>query len=105
MLYDVPGAPLPGEDGPAPVRLLGAYDNVWLSHADRGRVTTPEGRKLWMGTNGGIGNTVFVDGWLAGIWRIVDDKVEIDRLHRDLTRSERAGLDEEVARVEELLAR
>lgn len=105
LLYDVAGAPVADEDAPAPVRLLGAYDNVWLSHQNRDRVTTPEARKSWMGTNGGIGNTVFVDGWLAGIWRIVDDKVEIDRLHRDLTRSERAGLDEEVARVEELLAR
>ena len=33
--YDVPGAPYADEDTPAPVRLLGGYDNVWLSHADR----------------------------------------------------------------------
>lgn len=105
LLYDVPGAPIAEEDAPAPVRLLGAYDNVWLSHQGRDRVTTPEARKSWMGTNGGIGNTVFVDGWLTGIWRVVDDKVEIDRLHRDLTKAEQAELDDEVARVEALLAR
>lgn len=104
LLYDVAGAPIAEEDAPAPVRLLGTYDNVWLSHQARDRVTTPEARTSWMGTNGGIGNTVFVDGWLTGIWRIVDDKVEIDRLHRDLTKAERADLDNEVARVEALLA-
>lgn len=105
VLYDVDGAPIADEDAPAPVRLLGTYDNVWLSHAARDRVTDPEARKSWMGTNGGVGNTLFAGGWLAGIWRIVDDRVEIDRLHRDLTKAEKAELDEEVARVEALLAR
>ena len=28
-----PTAPIADEDAPAPVRLLGTYDNVWLSHA------------------------------------------------------------------------
>lgn len=104
-LYDVAGAPVAEEDAPAPVRLLGAYDNVWLSHQARDRVTDPEARKSWMGTNGGIGNTVFVDGWLAGIWHVTDGRVEIDRLHRELTRPRQADLDEEIARVEALLGR
>ena len=34
--------PLAEADEPAPVRLLGLYDNVWLSHAGRDRVTAPE---------------------------------------------------------------
>ncbi len=105
VLYDVDGAPIAEEDAPAPVRLLGTYDNVWLSHAARDRVTDPEARKSWMGTNGGMGNTLFADGWLAGIWRIVDGRFEVDRLHRDLTKSEKAELDAEVGRVEALLAR
>jgi len=105
VLYDVPGAPIAEEDRPAPVRLLGVYDNLWLSHAARDRVTEPDKRKHWMGTNGGMGSTIFVDGWLEGVWRPVDGKVEIVRLLRDLTRAERAQLDEEVARVEALLAR
>jgi len=105
VLYDVEGAPIADEDAPAPVRLLGTYDNVWLSHAARDRVTDPDARKSWMGTNGGMGNTVFADGWLVGIWRVEDDRVRVDRLHRGLTRSEQAGLDEEIARVESLFAR
>ncbi len=104
VLYDVAGAPIADEDVPAPVRLLGTYDNLWLSHAARDRVTDPDARKSWMGTNGGVGHTLFADGWLAGSWRVVDDRVDVDRLHRTLTQREQAELDEEIARVEALLA-
>ena len=52
VLYDVPDGELADEDVPAPVRLLGAYDNVWLSHAARDRVTDPEARTAWMAENG-----------------------------------------------------
>ena len=40
-LHDVPGAPLPEEDVPAPPRLLGMWDSVLLAHADRSRVIPP----------------------------------------------------------------
>jgi len=104
-LYDVPDGTLADEDAPAPVRLLGQYDNVWLSHAARDRVTTAESRTLWMGTNGGMASTLFADGMLAGLWRPVDGRVEVLKTLRPLTRRERSELDEEIARVEELLAR
>jgi hypothetical protein len=103
-LYDVPDGELAGEDAPAPVRLLGQYDNVWLSHAGRDRVTTPESRRSWMGVNGGLANTLFADGMLAGLWRVEDDRVEIISTLRPLTKSEKSELDDEVARVEQLLA-
>ncbi len=105
VLYDVPGAPLADQDSPAPVRLLGTYDNVWLSHAGRDRVTRPETRKRWMGTNGGICHTVFVDGWLEGLWKVVDGEPVITSLFRDLTPAERTDLDGELDRVRALLAR
>ena len=38
QLYDLPEAPRPGGDAPAPPRLLAEYDNVLLSHADRTRI-------------------------------------------------------------------
>lgn len=65
--YDVPGAPRIGGDAPAPVRLLGTYDNLWLSHADRSHVLPDDVRTRWMGANGGNGHAVFVDGFMAGL--------------------------------------
>lgn len=98
------GGPLP-EDTPAPVRLLGVYDNVWLSHAGRDRVTDPTKRKRWMGVNGGLCATVFVDGWLEGLWRVEDGRPVVVELFRALTKPEQAGLDEELDRVAALLDR
>jgi hypothetical protein len=104
-LYDLPGLDLADEDAPAPVRLLGQYDNVWLSHAGRDRVTTAESRGLWSGVNGGLANTVFADGMLVGLWRVTDGRVEVLSFVRTLTRQEKSGLDDEVARVDDLLRR
>jgi hypothetical protein len=103
-LYDVADGTRADEEVPAPVRLLGTYDNVWLSHAARDRVTEPEKRKRWMGVNGGVASVLLVDGMLEGLWRPVDGRVEVVELLRKLTRAERVGLDEEIARVEALLA-
>ena len=104
-LYDVVDGELADEDAPAPVRLLGQYDNVWLSHAGRDRVTTPETRKIWMGTNGGMANTIFADGMLIGLWRVTGDRVEVISTVRSPTKQERAELDDEITRVNELLSR
>jgi Winged helix DNA-binding domain len=104
-LWDLPGLELAAGDEPAPVRLLGKYDNVWLSHAQRDRVTGPEQRKEWMGRNGGVGAAVFVDGYLEGLWWQTEAGALDVRLLRDLTKSEKAELDDEVASVEDFLRR
>ncbi|MFF2328070.1 MULTISPECIES: winged helix DNA-binding domain-containing protein [unclassified Streptomyces] len=68
-LFDLPDAPRPDEDTPAPPRFLPEFDNVLLGHADRTRVIPPQYR----GRNGN-GNqaygTVLVDGFLAAVWRL-----------------------------------
>lgn len=102
--YDAPGAPYADGDTPAPVRLLGSYDNLWLSHSDREHIAPEAVRRLWMGRNGGVGNVVFVDGLMAGVWWWRDGQVVTD-LARGLTRAERAGLRDEVDRVTALLSR
>ena len=104
-LYDVADGEPADEDAHAPVRLLGQYDNVWLSHAGRDRVTTPETRKIWMGTNGGMANTIFAGGMLVGLWRVTDGRVEVISTVRDLTTREQSELDDEISRVHDLLAR
>lgn len=103
-LTDLAGLPLADADEPAPVRLLGKYDNLWLSHADRTRVTEPDKRQRWMGRNGGTSSTVFVDGRLEGLWRESGGRVEVE-LFRPLTRGEREELEAEVAALEDFLAR
>lgn len=105
--YDVPDAPYAAAEVPAPVRLLGTYDNLWLSHQDRSHVVPDDVRPRWMGTNGGVGHTIFVDGFMAGLWWLRDGRqgsvVEPDVFVK-LTRSQRTELDEEIARVETFLA-
>jgi hypothetical protein len=104
-LFDLDGLPLADPEVPAPVRLLGKYDNLWLSHADRTRVTTPDNRRRWMGVNGGVGSTVFVDGMLEGLWRTTDNGMVDVELFRKLSRRERDELDAEVAALETFLHR
>ena len=101
-LYDVPDAPLATGEEHAPVRLLGAYDNLWLSHANRERVTAKGTRKEWAIARGG--SVIIAGGYLVGLWKPVEGKVEVVKLLRDLTPDERDELAEETTRVETLLA-
>ena len=104
VLYDLDGLTLADADEPAPVRLLGRYDNLWLSHAARDRVTPDPARGALDGLQRrrrphGVrrrraGRAVAADG---------DGRVEVELFGR-LARAERADLDDEVGRVESLLA-
>ena len=69
-LYDLPDAPRPGPDAPAPVRYLPEFDNLLLSHEDRARVLTEEDRARVMSVNGIVAGTVLVDGFVHGTWKI-----------------------------------
>ncbi len=102
--FDVPGAPYAEEDTHAPVRLLGIYDNLFLSTAHREHIVPVEVRARWSGTNGGVGHTVFVDGLMAGLWWVRGGEVVTD-VFTKLSKAQRAELDDEVQRVVELLAR
>lgn len=103
-LYDVPDGVLAEDDLDLPVVMLGTYDNLFLSHADRDRIAPDEMRRRWMGPNGGIGHTLFVDGLLAGSWRFDGDRFDVEPFRR-LTPAERRGVDREKERVAGLLAR
>ncbi|MFC9297103.1 winged helix DNA-binding domain-containing protein [Streptomyces sp. NPDC057011] len=67
-LFDLPDAPRPDAQTPAPPRFLPEFDNLLLSHADRSRVVPPEAKgRSWTGNQ--AHRTLLVDGFLAGLWR------------------------------------
>jgi len=80
-LYDVPGAPLPDEEAPAPPRLMAMWDSVLLAYADRSRVIPPDYRTTVIRRNGDVLPTVLVDGYVAGVWRPVDGAIEVTSFH------------------------
>jgi hypothetical protein len=97
-LVDLRGAPRPPADTPAPLRLLGEWDNVLLAHADRTRMLDDETRKRVIRKNGDVLPTILLDGTVAGTWWW-SRKQELATLEATpfvrLTRAQRAELERE----------
>ncbi|NUR83758.1 MAG: winged helix DNA-binding domain-containing protein [Nonomuraea sp.] len=70
QLYDLPGAPRPGGDVPAPVRFLPDFDNLVLGHADRRRVMDDAVKGEVSTKNLRIRAVYLLDGFVAGTWQI-----------------------------------
>jgi hypothetical protein len=102
-LLDVPRAPLPAPETPAPVRFLPKWDNVLLAFADRTRVLPEPYRRRVIGQNGDVAQTFLVDGLVAGTWRAQEGRVAIEPF-APLSRPARAEVKEEAARLEAFLA-
>jgi hypothetical protein len=69
-LLDLPRAPLPDPDTPAPVRFLPTYDATLLVHARRTGVLPEEHRPRIFHTKAPQSFPTFlVDGAVAGTWR------------------------------------
>ena len=66
-LYDVPGAPLPDPETPAPPRFLPEFDNALLSHADRTRIVSDEHRRALF--KDPMMRGVLLDGFVCGTWK------------------------------------
>ncbi|MEJ2853671.1 MULTISPECIES: winged helix DNA-binding domain-containing protein [unclassified Saccharothrix] len=85
-LFDLPDAPRPAEDTPAPVRYLYDFDNLLLSHADRRRVVTPDVKARDYDPHGPVPQFFLVDGVTAGDWRVERTKevatLELRPFHR-----------------------
>lgn len=70
-LLDLPNAPLPGGDTPAPARFLPTWDATLLVHARRTQILPERFRPLVFHTKTPHSvNTFLVDGAVAGKWRV-----------------------------------
>jgi hypothetical protein len=99
-LFDLPDAPRPGPDVPAPVRVLPEYDNVLLSHSDRSRFGTDEERRM-VGAAGPARGTVLVDGVVRAVWHAEGPAMVVE--HAALSRRQEASVEVEVRRAARFL--
>ncbi|WP_338701933.1 winged helix DNA-binding domain-containing protein [Streptomyces sp. Q6] len=98
-LFDLPDAPRPDEDTPAPPRLLAEFDNLLLSHADRTRVIHESDRgRNWQVNTAYL--TFLVDGFLAGLWTLKESATGTVLTLEPFATLTRAQRDELVAEAE-----
>jgi hypothetical protein len=90
-LFDLPDAPRPPADTPAPPRFLPDYDNLLLGHADRSFVFAKDIRTQLQTSNGVLPGTVLVDGRVAAAWTVerTADRARLAVRCLDLPRSAR----------------
>ena len=98
-LLDVPDAPLPDPDTPAPVRFLPTWDATLLVHARRTQILPEAYRPLIFHTKMPPSYPTFlVDGQVAGTWRYEAGGVQLTPF-RTLTAGERRELEDEAHRL------
>ncbi len=102
-LLDLPRAPLPGADTPAPVRFLPTWDATLLVHARRAGVISEEYRKIVFHVKVPPSTPTFlVDGRVAGAWRYDGDRVVLEPFEK-ISRTTRRELADEAERMRVLL--
>ena len=78
-LVDVPRAPLPAADTPAPARFLGVFDATLLTQARRTQVLPERYRgRIFSTKTPHSFHTLLVDGRVAGTWRFDGDRIEVE---------------------------
>jgi hypothetical protein len=102
-LLDLPRAPLPAEETPAPVRFLGTWDAVLLVHVRHTQLLPERFRQLVFSVkNPPSVQTFLVDGSVAGSWRVERTRAKaVLRLEpfEPLPRAARAEVREEGERL------
>jgi hypothetical protein len=98
-LVDLPRAPLPDPETPAPVRFLPVWDATLLVHARRSGILAEEHRPRIFNTKTPHSVATFlVDGAVAGTWRYEKGRVLTEPFHR-LDAGTRREVDEESERL------
>jgi hypothetical protein len=99
LLLDLPRAPLPGEDTPAPARFLPTWDATLLVNCRRTQILREEHRpKIFHIRNPQSETTFTVDGQVAGIWKLEGERIRLHPFGR-LRREDRDELEAEAARL------
>ncbi|MEU0534449.1 winged helix DNA-binding domain-containing protein [Amycolatopsis tolypomycina] len=83
-LLDLPDAPRPDPDTPAPARFLPAFDNAILGYDDRSRIIDDAHRGLSVAGE----RVLLLDGRVAATWTVEENAVTVRPL-RPLTKAER----------------
>jgi winged helix DNA-binding protein len=82
-LLDLPDAPLPDPDTPAPIRFLPTWDATLLAHARRTQMLPERYRPLVFNTRTPHSVPTFlVDGAVAGTWRYESGRVRLEPFER-----------------------
>jgi hypothetical protein len=98
-LIDLPRAPLPDPETPAPVRFLPHWDANLLAHARRAGVLPEQYRpRVFNVRNPFSVGTFLVDGAVAGAWNMQKGRVVLD-LYDRLPQSVRKQVVEEAERL------
>ena len=94
-LIDLPDAPLPDPETPAPVRFLPHWDANLLVHTRRARLLPEPYRPRVFGIRNPFSvGTYLVDGVVAGAWSVKDGRVLLDPFE-DLTARDRRAVERE----------
>jgi hypothetical protein len=103
-LLDLPRAPHPDADTPAPIRFLPTWDATLLVHARRTQILPERFRPLVFNTKTPHSlETFLVDGQVAGTWKHVRGRVRVEPFE-PLPRKARSELAEEGERLAAFLA-
>ena len=106
-LFDLPDAPRPDPETPAPPRFLYDFENLLLSYADRSRAIRPDlPRPLGMNTQESL-STFTLDGFVAGTWRVDRARsgaTAVITPLRPVSRGERSALSDEAVGLLAFLA-
>ena len=103
-LFDLPEAPRPDPETPAPPRFLPEYDNALLSHADRSRFRLQERAQGFSNVEGRIRGTVLHDGFVFGVWQRGPDGTLVVRYPGRAAKRTLAAVESEARRFLGLIA-
>jgi hypothetical protein len=103
-VFDLPDAPRPDPEAPAPARLLYDHDNLLRAHADRSRFHRASGPPPPWNREGPKPGNVLLDGLVRGTWTLSRDGTRVVLTVNRVGRYTRADTDAVTEEAQALLA-